>query len=212
MSLQTAPQVIASESDVDAGDAKSAYDLSLVRFPNGDLELVLFMKLQFFFEDGPGGAWSEAARSKYVKDWVVAVTNAWSGRRLRTLKGGKSVSVRISFQTQIGGFMWDHWEITVTRINSGGFRTSYVRPGSNEVTLDSEDIVPVTKSGSAGCDQRGAAHEFGHMIGLDDEYKSGHLHKSDLRSVMNSCEDVKDRHVYGLRDWLDAKLRALRID
>lgn len=54
----TRPVLIASEGDITAGalQANDAYDLSLYRMPNGSYELVVFMKLQFFFESGSGGA------------------------------------------------------------------------------------------------------------------------------------------------------------
>ncbi len=48
------PKLIAHEGDVTAGalSVNDAYDLTLYELPNGDYELVLFMKLQFFFVSG----------------------------------------------------------------------------------------------------------------------------------------------------------------
>jgi hypothetical protein len=172
----TRPRLVSEEGDVTAGALKTndAYDLKLWEMPDGSYELVLFMKLQFFFEDGEGGAagkWTDADKKKFMQDWTLAVKVAWSGRGIKVLKSGKRVSVRLDFAVQQGGWMMDHWEITVTKIAPGTFRRSYVNVKTGNVELDSEDLTGVPKGG--GQMQRGAVHEFGHMLGLDDEYPPG---------------------------------------
>ncbi|RPD85374.1 hypothetical protein [Luteimonas sp. 100069] len=62
----------------------------------------------------------------------------------------------------------ENWSIEVVKIDAGGFSQSYVVPGQNTGRFDSEDVNPVSKGASDP--QVGAAHEFGHMIGLPDEY------------------------------------------
>ncbi len=138
--------------------------------PSGKFELVLFMKLQFFFEAGSGGKWTDQEPKKFMKDWEIVVKNYWSGRKIHQTKKGKDVSLRLDFRIQEGGWMFDHWEITVVKIASGTFRTSYVNPKMGNVMLDSEDLSLTPKG--HGQSQRGAVHEFGHMIGLLDDYKS----------------------------------------
>jgi hypothetical protein len=208
---QTRPVLIASEGDITGGALKAndAYDLSLYRMPNGSFEVVLFMKLQFFFESGAGGDWTEAEEKKFVRDWRVAVQSAWSGRNIHVTASGKSVSIRLDFETQVGGWMFDHWEITVTKIKAGTFSTSYVNVGSGNVTLDSEDLNAVNKGGPQT--QRGAVHEFGHMLGLDDEYPAASTHTGDKASVMNSSETVRQRHDSTIRTWVIQKLAAYGI-
>lgn len=204
----TRPVLIASEGDITAGALKAndAYDLSLYRMPNGSFELVVFMKLQFFFESGSGGDWTDAEEKKYVHDWRVAIQSAWSGRNIHLTASGQSVSMRLEFEIQTGGWMSDHWEITVTKIKAGTFRTSYVNVGTGNVTLDSEDLNPVNKGGPQT--QRGAVHEFGHMLGLDDEYPTVSPHRGDKGSVMNSSETVRPRHNGTMRPWVIRKLAA----
>lgn len=66
--------------------------------------------------------------------------------------------------------------------------------------------------------QRGAAHEFGHMVGLRDEYppsgkevnfthKYNEHHKIDRTSVMNKGELVRDRHYAIFADWLTTEYK-----
>jgi len=106
--------------------------------------------------------------------------------------------------------MWDHWEVTVKKIPRGGWSGSWVRDGSvNEVLLDSEDLTLVKKN--AGQRQRGAVHEFGHMLGLDDEYPTGSLHASDVTSIMHNGERIAGRHDAAFKTWLNAQLKDLGI-
>ena len=76
-----------------------------------------------------------------------------------------------------------HLNLTIQKNPSGSFaRSSVSRPRRNDdgnvvrsgvATLDSEDMRPTRKRTSPdGIKQRGAVHEFGHMIGLQDEYTS----------------------------------------
>ncbi|HKP60757.1 MAG TPA: hypothetical protein VJV78_28710 [Polyangiales bacterium] len=97
----------------------SVYELS-----DGNYELSLFMKIQFFFRDAAGQTWTAAERSAYMQNWKRAVSTAWNVRRLHTTKTGRQVSLTVSFETQEGGFMFDHWEIEVTKVASGGRRTT----------------------------------------------------------------------------------------
>lgn len=209
--VATTPVKLAFESDVTAGDlsANDAYDLTLWRMPNGDLELEIFMKLQFFFESGSGGDWTAAERTSFMSDWKTAIQTAWGQRSLKRLKNGRHVHLRTAFSIQEGGWMMDHWEITVTKIKQGTFRTSYVQPATGNVTLDSEDLSLVDKG--AGF-QRGAVHEFGHMLGLKDEYKAGSAHAADSGSLMHSAEGQRQRHVSGPLAWLNAKLKKLGLE
>jgi peptidoglycan hydrolase-like protein with peptidoglycan-binding domain len=207
----TRGKLLVSEGDVTAGAlvVNDAYDLSLYELSDGNYELALFMKVQFFFEDGDGGAWSSAEKNKYMQDWKIAVTGAWSGRRLHTTQAGKTVSLVVQFAMQEGGWMADHWEIEVTKIKAGSFRTSYVNTKTGNVVLDSEDLRATPKG--QGQMQQGAVHEFGHMLGLDDEYTTGTTHAGDYPSVMNRGASIRGRHQGGPRDWVVSKLKEYGI-
>ena len=183
------------------------YDLYLVKLKNsnqvvnGNYKLISFMKVQFFFENSGGPKWTADAKKKFVNDWQSAVKSAWGNHVLKTLSNGKRITLDFRFETQIEGVMWDHWEITVRSIPAGSFAVSSVRDAFiNNVTLDTEDFGG--GGGGGGQSQRGAVHEFGHMLGLDDEYKKRSRHKNDYRSIMNSGETVLNRHTSRLMHWL----------
>ena len=199
---------IASEKGIRAGTigiggVKDAFDLYLASLKNGDYRLIVFMKLQFFFEKGNAGEWTESEKIDFVNRWKSAVKQRWAGRTLKQLKAGKKITVDFRFETQIGGWMLDHWEISVEKVNK--FAVSSVNPVSKNVQLDSLDLKLTRKMG--GGSQRGVVHEFGHMLGLDDEYqKSSPFHK-DYTSVMNGGEVVLTRHDMPYMKWLEKKIR-----
>ncbi|MBV7255997.1 hypothetical protein KCG44_04270 [Pacificimonas sp. WHA3] len=98
----------------------------------------------------------------------------------------------------------ENWTVDVTRIPAGGFARSSVVPSRNHVNLDSEDVTLVTKG--SGFQQTGAAHEFGHMIGLPDEYLSGSPHIADGDSILHGGQAVEPRHVQDFGDWVRTQL------
>lgn len=184
-----------------------AYDLALYEMSDGNYELELFMKVQFFFKDGSGGEWTDSERQSYLRDWRTAVTGAWSAHNLHTTKSGKKVSLVVRLETQDGGFMWDHWEIEVEKI--AGRKTSNVKWKDKTSSLDSGDLVFTFKSRQTG--HVPAVHEFGHMLGNPDEYKGASLYLSDTSSLMHSGSDVRPRHLSGPREWVIAKLKSYGI-
>jgi hypothetical protein len=208
----TRGKLLVSEGDVTAGAlvVNDAYDLALYEMSDGNYDLDLFMKIQFFFEDGDGGTWSSAEKNKFMQEWRVAVAGAWNNRRLHTTKNGKTVALSLRFAIQEGGWMLDHWELEVTKIKAGSFRTSYVNPRTGNVVLDSEDLRPTPKG--YGQMQQGVVHEFGHMLGLLDEYLAGSPHIGDHSSVMNRGAGVRGRHQGGPRDWVIAKFKDYGIE
>lgn len=199
----TARKLVHSENDIKAGILKveDAYDLKLYLLPSGDYELVVFMKLQFFFEGSKGLAWLESDEVSFVKLWETAIKQSWDNKTFKLLSSGKKVRLKFEFEIQRGGFMFDNWEISVTKIKQGAFKTSYVSLYRGKVTLDSEDLTPVNKGAKSM--QRGAVHEFGHMLGLDDEYHAGSKHSADKISVMHSSEFIRPRHNSTMTKWLN---------
>ncbi len=196
-------ELIHSEKDITAGALKvdDAFDIRLYKLHSGNYELEVFMKLQFFFEGNALHKWKDSEKSLIVKNWERDIKKAWGNKRLKSLSSGKHVTLEFDFDTQIGGWMFDHWEIKVAKIKAGGFRTSYVAYKRGQVTLDSEDLVPVFKG--AATPQRGAVHEFGHMLGLDDEYLKGSKHILDKPSIMHSSEVIRPRHNSTIVKWLN---------
>ncbi len=204
-------KLIHSEKDITAGTLKvnDAFDIRLYEISSGDYELEVFMKVQFFFKGSALQKWTGAEKSLFVKNWERDIKKAWGNKNIKTLGSGKHVTLNFDFEIQIGGWMFDHWEVTVTKIKAGSFRTSYVAYTKGQVALDSEDLVPINKG--AKTPQRGAVHEFGHMLGLDDEYITGSKHKHDTPSIMHSSEVIRPRHNSTLLKWLNNAITLKKI-
>ena len=202
--------LITQESDITAGALKvnDAYDLKFRKRSTGDYEVIVFMKLQFFFENSGTNIWTAFEKKQYMKNWEKEIKKAWGGRTLKILSTTKKVYLEFEFQIQEGGWMMDHWEITVAKIKPGSFSTSYVVPSKGNVKLDSEDLRRVSKA--PGYKQRGAVHEFGHMLGLDDEYRKS-IYMSDTGSVMHSAEMIRARHNTTIIKWMNNVLTVNKI-
>ena len=156
------------------------------------------MKVQFIFADHGTLKWKDAEKDTFVKTWKTAIKNVWDGYQVTTVNGSP-VDLELEFEI-VRGWCWtENWEITVTRIKKGGFRRSSVNIISREVELDSEDLTLTPKG--HGQSQRGAVHEFGHMIGLHDEYTGG-AHSTDYASIMHGGRSVKPRHMSWLAKWV----------
>ena len=182
----------------------NAFDLSLYQRRDGHFELVVFMKLQFLFKNNHPHVWEKHEQDSFIAQWQQAIHEVWGNKIVHTLDSGEHVAIVFDFHIQKGGWMWDHWEIKVTKIPSGDFRFSFVEPDLNNVHLDSEDLTYVGR-------QRGAIHEFGHMIGLPDEYQNSR-YIIDPKSVMHSGEHIRDRH-YGLFiDWVERVLTEVQSE
>lgn len=115
--------------------------------------------------------WSEAASFRCTKDDGTLASPKWS-------ELAAAVTVRPVVVEEN-----PHYNVVVERIPTGRFSTSEVtrpeRDASGNVTeagsanFDSNDLTGVHKrSGTAGSTQRAVAHEFGHMLGNQDEYTS----------------------------------------
>jgi hypothetical protein len=176
------------------------------------------MKVQFFFKDDGINKWSTTSKQAFIKSWERRVRQIWDGHILKGLSNKKQVKLGLAFQTQIGGFMFDHWEITVKKVPPGSVFRSYVKPGIKEVTLTENDNgVTVRKIRTSGNYQQiTSVHEFGHMIGLDDEYGplfggAAGPHNSDYVSLMNIGSKVRNRHTTFLLKWLNNALTKHNI-
>lgn len=208
--LKPGEKLIAFEKDVKAGPLaiNDAFDLYFVETQTGHYKLIVFMKIQFFFEEGNGGKWQAQEKTQFINQWKSSIKSMWGGRLLKTLKESKKrISIEFRFETQIDGFMFDHWEITVEKVKS--FARSYVNPRTGNVKLDSLDLKLTRKH--ANHSQKGADHEFGHMLGLEDEYLDGNPHNKDYRSIMNSGSTILLRHNAPYMKWLNNTLKEQGI-
>lgn len=190
---------------------KKAYDIYLAREGSGDYVLVVFMILQYLYEDNPPFRWTKHEKKLFSHRFEHAVNKKWGNHRvLKRLSDNKKVYLDFRFQTLIGNCHTnEHWEVRVTKIEKGGFKGSAVNRHYRYAKLDSEDLVPATKKRKYK--QRGAVHEFGHMIGLPDEYKASSPHVKDFDSIMNSGEKLYSRHDSVHMQWLESVLKQEKI-
>jgi hypothetical protein len=201
------------ESDVTAGElsVNDAYDLYLIakgKEPK-NYTLVCFMNLQFFFQDTGKLVWTDQEKKDYISKWEKSIRVVWAYKILKSLKDGRKIVLDFKFKTKTEGvWLSDHWELSV-RKTSEDWAQSYVSTHMGNSQLDDKDLNFAEKP--SGEKQRGSVHEFGHMLGLDDEYLKGSVWINDKKSVMNNGEIVMGRHLTFFAAWLNKKLTKHKI-
>jgi hypothetical protein len=186
--------------------------------------LMIGMTLQFQFKDGDNGlTWSGAEKQTFADKAVAQIKEVWNDKfRITTTskvprEPFRDVGVMFNLSTYIDGWHADDdFELSVKKIASGGWASSCVQHSLGDASLDSEDVVPANKGG--GKMQRGIVHEFGHMLGLNDEYDTDpnfvtkHFANrnwlGDNDSVMHSAEMVRPRHYVPFASWLTGQFAA----
>jgi hypothetical protein len=184
-----------------------SFDARLIKRKAGRWDLEIFMKLQFFFYDGEekdfakasDAAWTQKEREAFMTGWHKVVRNFWTTQNAGALSDKKTIGICFNFEIQEAGWMWDNFEIDVTKAPPGKFLQSYVLQAvfDGDVKLDSNDLVPKASG------QLAAVHEFGHMFGLPDEYTKSSTHKSDSGSIMHGGTTVRLRHFKDLISWAE---------
>lgn len=209
--------------DIPAGvKPKSAYDLALFhelgRTPRG--VLVVTMIVSFKFKNGtstktPGAVltWTPDGKTKFMDGFKAACSGLWGEKHrlttTATVPAVNDVGVIFDIQTaeDMSTFSHSHWNATVVAVDNYPVSTTLGAcvgiVTNGDVDLDSADLTPAPKGGPDP--QRDAVHEFGHMLGYDDEYAAANANKnwlSDLKSIMNLSETIQPRHYVFFADWL----------
>lgn len=184
-------------------DDRDDYNLMLIE-SKGAYRLHLTMTIKFTFVDGDAAAWTDQAEKiKFANDWASTVEKAWSLSNLYTSKKYGRVPFFVDIFRKSSGDA--EWKVTVTKIPAGTWRESTVTNGNvNTCQFDSGDFDPKNKG--ASMKQRGAVHEFGHMIGLPDENPTsapaGNTWGTDKDSMMHSGEVIRARHHEAFRKFV----------
>jgi len=174
--------------------------------------LVVKMVLQFQFKKGEGGEWTQGEKESFAHRCVDTIKEVWSEKCRITANTSAmpqdclDVGVVFDFPYYIDGWHSDDdFEISITKEPATrGIVISSCDYSLGNTSLDSNDLRPESKGASMG--QRGVIHEFGHMLGLRDEYASASdpalSHTGDRDSIMNVGEIVRPRHYAPFAQWL----------
>lgn len=210
-----------------------AYDLTLYEDASDKSKatLIVELTLQMMFRSGRGKKgqtldWDHAGRQKFLSDYTKSISEVWSGKWPILAVSDEFVAssewpatrkVNVLFKIHTVSREWyigEHWELEVTKTDH--FLQSYVVPFWGESAIDSLDNSQALKTSakkpqcngsgkSCAITQRGSAHEFGHMLGLYDEYPAAGKNsdwKGDTESIMHSGETVRPRHYAIFAHWL----------
>jgi len=198
--LKPTEKLIATKKKVTSGNmqrlggqgAYDAYDLYLVEESSGNYILIIFMELHYIFKDSPQGEWTTTEKANFMNGFRQAVNKKWGGKQyIKSLSGGKNIYLDIRIHHKINSFIspGENWTIKVIK---GQYRyskhKSWVNLNINKVFLEDDDLVTATTP--YGKKQQTAVHEFGHMLGLEDEYGIDHKHFKDLHSIMHGGSEV----------------------
>lgn len=170
------------------------FDVSL-NPKNGRLEILV--KVKFVFEDGAPTqfagkkgevhTWSSSEKKKWAANYIALIEGRWGGKYHFSHPDLKNVTVYVDVEVEEHTSGW-HYELKVNKIPKGemeqssithygttvgGKFTASTDTDKHEADLDSEDLTFVHKGTPVKEKQKGAVHEFGHMVGLDDEYVDG---------------------------------------
>jgi len=155
-------------------------------------------------------SWTLPEKREFHNRADRAIWATWSNRVRLRASGTSELAMRFAKTSILINLdvRWvtskPHWQVTVTKIPPGDFRTSSVQWNARKISLDSEDFKEVERCTTAAkpvCQtQIPVAHEFGHAVGntavlkRGDEYKTGHSHKADRDSIMNVGSVLRTRH------------------
>jgi len=135
------------------------------------------------------------------------------------------IYVKFVIETAIEGWHWDDFEITIVEAVSKDKSRAYVNSGMGNMVIyysKGDHIIVPDTSGSERCV---VAHEFGHCLGLEDEYHEsdqaldtdatlwriwscfihGAPYKYDTKSMMLSNREVRLRHYWPFAQWVKEK-------
>ncbi|OEK08199.1 hypothetical protein A8C32_01675 [Flavivirga aquatica] len=172
--------------------ANNAYNLYFTQNDSSkNYTLIIYMDIQFIFISSKDEEWSTYEKTTFIDQFKEDMQVVWGGKLIKTLEDVSLVYNEVRFNTgEEGHSVNKHWEIKVRKTEKGKVSISYINPTTGDVQLDSDDFIPIYKGHFPV--QRIMVDEFGHILGLNDEYKQG-LFVEDYLSIINTGEPLKDR-------------------
>ena len=197
--FQGPPQIIGRidrvDTDARPGTADAlaltdAYDLSLLQRADGGYTAQLRSQVQWNFRDTEAASWTDQGRTDFIDGAERAIEDVWDGAVIGQGPNGRDIVLDVDVDSRTAG-TGEHWNADVAAAGPG-FAQSWVVGAQNTAKFDQNDVTAVNKG--LGFLQSGAGHEFGHMIGLGDEYRAGDPGFADKDSIMNTGSTVEPRH------------------
>jgi hypothetical protein len=211
------------ETDVDLtqpawNKRQDAYSLAL--YPEAGAAanrgvLVVTMIVEFDFKDG-SATWTKKEKDDFLAKYIKDCTAGWAEKhRLTTTRPECDINdVGVIFDIQAKeSASGNQWTVTCKKLSThddtncrAGTKTKW-----NRADLDSFDLNLVTPfSAPTTFKRQSAVHEFGHMLGYQDEYPDpgggkfldNASHPADKDSMMYWGDTIYPRHYVLFADWL----------
>ncbi|MGH1339363.1 MAG: hypothetical protein ACRBFS_24805 [Aureispira sp.] len=164
--------------------------------------LEVMTKLKFDFIDGTAAKfvghagenhiWTDKEKTTWKNSFIALLEGRWGGKFHFVHPDMPDQNFYVDVEIEEANSGW-HFEANVTKIPKGEWKGSAVgyshgtnQPDTLQATLDSGDLEWADKGVEEK--QKGAVHEYGHMIGLDDEYTvdGAIAHAAMVRSALGT--------------------------
>lgn len=192
-----------SQTNFSPSTGSGLFDVSLNPI-NGRLEVKVKVNMNYIDGSaasftgltGQSATWTDAEKTKWTNDFIALLEGRWGGKYHFINPSLPGVTAYVDVEIEEVTSDW-HYQLNVTKIPKGDWKGSsishYIDASGNALkqnnkhygTLDSEDLSWSDKGTSEK--QKGAVHEFGHMIGLGDEYadsRPGITHAALVRNAL----------------------------
>jgi hypothetical protein len=194
------------------------YGVSLIEFMSGPFEghciLEVSVRMNWRFINSSGRSFDASDKAGFIAQMSWAIRDVWEdapevqlmnpSQECCTCENG--TVFRFHFEHTIGqeeqtGYHQMEAQVLSTPNRLRGWT---VRPG-RLLRLDTNDTIHSERA--PGHYQRDVAHEFGHLLGPMDDYRTGYeggdtgMHH-DTASIMHSGETVRPRHVQHFANWM----------
>jgi hypothetical protein len=206
-------EAVLAESRLQSFGKNGRYDLRLLRIAPGRLVVEVCHDLHFGFapnERDPDIDWTDEESSGFRDTWRSQISETWDTPDHVVIEG-ENISVR--FVSRFSASTADvHFRVQVFKLKDRTqWRGSAVCRGCYDGRFDAELDSNDDKTRRLGGQRTQTAikHEFGHMIGLPDEYRRGSEHRNDKASVMNYGTTIRRRHLEHFVEWARPHVEGL---
>jgi len=165
---------------------------------NVNFNFVNGLPTSFVGKKGQSEKWDKKEIEKWKNDFISLIEGRWGGKYHFINTSIPGVTSYVDVEIEEVTKDW-HYQLNVTKIPKGSWKGSSIahytdsskkalkQKNKHFGTLDSEDLSFANKGAKEK--QKGAIHEFGHMIGLGDEYadgKTGISHAAMVKTALGT--------------------------